>query len=68
MKEEELEFISVAHDDDAENNMENSYLDPLANDTSKDSVIGSWLFKQSKVKNKKEKKRVMYIIIFLLIF
>lgn len=48
MKEEELEFISVTQDDDYSNNMNNQFGDSSYNDGS-DTVIGSWMFKQSKV-------------------
>jgi len=48
MRDEELEFISVTHDDEV-NNLNSSYLDPAHNDGGgNDSVIGSWILKQSK--------------------
>lgn len=48
MKEEELEFISVNHDED-DGAMNNAFADPNATEGGGDSVIGSWMFKQSKV-------------------
>ena len=43
--EEELEFISVAGDDD---NEMNNYVDPSAQDQG-NNPIGNWIFTQSKV-------------------
>eukprot|EP01038_Epipyxis_sp_PR26KG_P004988 gene4988-6973_t len=49
MKEEELEFISVnAEDDDDFNNINQAYADQSGSNGGGDSVIGSWIFKQSK--------------------
>lgn len=49
--EEELEFISVAGDDD---NELNNYMDPTQQDAS-GGVMGSWIFNQSKVSSSTHK-------------
>ena len=46
--EEELEFISVAADDD---NELNNYMDPSQQSESTGGIMGSWIFTQSKVSN-----------------
>lgn len=44
--EEELEFISVAGEDD---NELNNYMDPASQEANGGGVMGSWIFTQSKV-------------------
>ncbi len=47
VKEDELEFISVSGDDETDNMISSSYVDPSRESTS--STIGNWFFNQSKV-------------------
>jgi hypothetical protein len=48
VKEDELEFISVSGEDESDNMISSSYVDPsVTRDGS--STIGNWFFNQSKV-------------------
>ena len=60
-KNNDLEFVSISAEDEDNNNMATkSYSE---NESSQDTVLGSWILKQSKVHNNNNK-----IIIFLLKF
>ena len=59
-KNNDLEFVSISAEDEDNNNMATkSYSE---NESSQDTVLGSWILKQSKVHNNNNNK----IIIFLL--
>lgn len=49
VKEDELEFISVSGEDETDNMISSSYVDPSVSREGGSSTIGNWFFNQSKV-------------------